>query len=378
MLEPSRRAGGLRFHLAGVRDLGALEDPGHAALTTRVCHSKTVVRPRRRPSPRRAEFQARHPGRVMIPAYAKPAHRRLRQKLAEIAQWNDAEGPNVESSRATGARHHRQRRRRVHAREAAPGAGPQARHDLSAADRTPPRLRRRVERVMVIEEGDPVLVDRPARRRHPRRGQAEMFRFGELDVERVRRILAGDTSARAVPRKRQAAATLPRLPPPRRLRDPARARLHRRRRHRLLHARRAPPLRGDGHLRLHGRLDRRRPRPAARPAPGAGAARRQRHRRLDLRPQRHHRPGRDGLQPAATGHVVLILDNGTTAMTGLQEHPGTGRLLDHSPPIKLNFEETGAAPWASRTSMSSTPPRSRTTRCAILITNLLARNRDSR
>lgn len=25
-----------------------------------------------------------------------------------------------------------------------------------------------------------------------------------------------------------------------------------------------------------------------------------------------------------TGHVVLILDNSTTAMTGMQEHPGTG------------------------------------------------------
>ena len=33
--------------------------------------------------------------------------------------------------------------------------------------------------------------------------------------------------------------------------------------------------------------------------------------------------------PPPTGHVVLILDNGTTAMTGLQEHPGTGRTLDH-------------------------------------------------
>ena len=31
--------------------------------------------------------------------------------------------------------------------------------------------------------------------------------------------------------------------------------------------------------------------------------------------------------PPPTGHVVLILDNGTTAMTGLQEHPGTGRTL---------------------------------------------------
>ncbi len=26
--------------------------------------------------------------------------------------------------------------------------------------------------------------------------------------------------------------------------------------------------------------------------------------------------------PPKTGHVVIILDNGTTAMTGLQEHPG--------------------------------------------------------
>ena len=33
--------------------------------------------------------------------------------------------------------------------------------------------------------------------------------------------------------------------------------------------------------------------------------------------------------PPPTGHVVLILDNSTTAMTGHQEHPGTGRTLDH-------------------------------------------------
>lgn len=40
-----------------------------------------------------------------------------------------------------------------------------------------------------------------------------------------------------------------------------------------------------------------------------------------------------------SGHVVIIVDNGTTAMTGLQEHPGTGRLLDHSPSQKINFED---------------------------------------
>ena len=40
-----------------------------------------------------------------------------------------------------------------------------------------------------------------------------------------------------------------------------------------------------------------------------------------------------------SGHVLLILDNGTTAMTGLQEHPGTGRSLDHQPAPQIIFED---------------------------------------
>ena len=42
--------------------------------------------------------------------------------------------------------------------------------------------------------------------------------------------------------------------------------------------------------------------------------------------------------PPATGHVVLVLDNGTTAMTGMQEHPGTGRTLDHEKTGKVVIE----------------------------------------
>jgi indolepyruvate ferredoxin oxidoreductase alpha subunit len=47
--------------------------------------------------------------------------------------------------------------------------------------------------------------------------------------------------------------------------------------------------------------------------------------------------------PPATGHVVIILDNGTTAMTGMQEHPGTGRTLDHHHTGKLVFEDLARA-----------------------------------
>jgi len=47
--------------------------------------------------------------------------------------------------------------------------------------------------------------------------------------------------------------------------------------------------------------------------------------------------------PPATGHVVVILDNSTTAMTGHQEHPGTGRTLDHAATGKVVYEDLGRA-----------------------------------
>jgi indolepyruvate ferredoxin oxidoreductase alpha subunit len=43
--------------------------------------------------------------------------------------------------------------------------------------------------------------------------------------------------------------------------------------------------------------------------------------------------------PPASGHLLIILDNGTTAMTGMQEHPGTGRTLDHAKTGKVVFED---------------------------------------
>ena len=97
-----RLAGGLRLLLRGGRDLRALADPGpvpddHPRLPLQV--------DRRRPGPadpaRGAGAAAPPPaphfehditGRVMIPANARPAHRRLRAKLAEIAAWGE-EGP---------------------------------------------------------------------------------------------------------------------------------------------------------------------------------------------------------------------------------------------------------------------------------------------
>jgi indolepyruvate ferredoxin oxidoreductase alpha subunit len=47
--------------------------------------------------------------------------------------------------------------------------------------------------------------------------------------------------------------------------------------------------------------------------------------------------------PPATGHVLIVLDNGTTAMTGQQEHPGTGRTLEHDQTGKVSIEGLGRA-----------------------------------
>jgi indolepyruvate ferredoxin oxidoreductase alpha subunit len=43
--------------------------------------------------------------------------------------------------------------------------------------------------------------------------------------------------------------------------------------------------------------------------------------------------------PPPEGHVLVILDNSTTAMTGHQEHPGTGRTLNHEPTNKIVLED---------------------------------------
>ncbi len=43
--------------------------------------------------------------------------------------------------------------------------------------------------------------------------------------------------------------------------------------------------------------------------------------------------------PPPTGHVVMILDNGITAMTGMQENPSTGRALNHRHTGKVVLED---------------------------------------
>ena len=181
---------------------------------------------------------------------------------------------------------------------------------------------------MVIEEGDPYLFEQLRAAGIAVEQKPEMYRFGELNVGRVRRILAGDTSPEP--------ALPPGKPPALCAGCPHRVafelleetRLHRRRRHRLLHAR-APCRRLRRWIRNCAWAR------ASAWAWGCGTCcpRTQARRVVSvIGDSTFVHSGITGLvemvyNPPPTGHVVLILDNGTTAMTGLQEHPGTGRTL---------------------------------------------------
>ena len=309
--------------------------------TTRICHSKSIVR-RRQPStdPPAIRFERDVKGRVMIPAYARPAHRRLREKLAEIATWAEGshlvrriEGNGSLGIVTSGVSF-------AHATEAAPQASflklsityPLPLHAIAA-------FAREMDRCVVIEEGDPYLVDALRAGGITVEGKPPMYRFGELSVERVRRILASDQS----PETPTPAGKPPRLCPgcPHGTVFEILGKLD-------------CIVAGDigcytlGVLPPYNAID---STVCMGASIGVGLGLRQ------VLPDDEARrvvsvvgdstfihSGITGLvemvyNPPPTGHVVLILDNGTTAMTGLQEHPGTGRRLDHQPTGRVMVED---------------------------------------
>ena len=202
MLEPADSQEAYDFTLLALQVSERWGIPVLLRLTTRVCHSKTVVRPAGAlaPSNAPATFVRDIKGRVMIPAYARPAHRRLREKLARILEWNEADGPNreIDGDRSLGII--TSGISFMHAREAAPEA---AVLKLGMTYPIPLETIRRfvgsVSRCVVIEEGDPYLLEAIRAAGLRVEGKPEEYRFGELNVDRVKRILAADASPEPVP-----------------------------------------------------------------------------------------------------------------------------------------------------------------------------------
>lgn len=314
--------------------------------TTRVCHSMSIV-----------EFEDKEylpifpekynpdkPGRVMIPGYARPAHKRLREKLSKIQEWNENSNLNKEIEKSgelgiitSGVSY-------LHVLEAEPKAS-----ILKIGMCYPfpaKRVRSFVEKHkknIVIEEGDPYLVENCRYYGIQVEGKPEMYRFGELNVNRVRRILNKDISPEP-PIKRG-------RPP--RLCDgcPHRATFT------LLSKMNCivtgdigcytlsvlPPFQAMDSCVCMG----------ASITVGLGL-------RHSLPPEEAKKvvsvigdstfihSGIPGIvemvyNPPPTGHIVIILDNSTTAMTGMQEHPGTGKKLNHEPTNQVKIEKVARA-----------------------------------
>ena len=341
MIEPADSQESYDFTFAAMELSSRWRLPVILRTTTRVCHSKTVVRPN---PPLRASAVTRFDrdirGRVMIPSNARPAHRRLRQKLANLAAWSEdcdwntiVEGDRRLGIVTSGVNF-------MHVREAAPEASVLKlglTYPLPLAKIA--RFADTVQRCVVIEEGDPYLVEQLRSAGIPVEGKPEMYRFGELNVARVRRILVGDVSPET--------EALPGKPPALCPSCPHRVAFEALKRLDCIVAGdigcyslgALPPLEAMDSLVCMG----------ASIGMGLGL-------RHVLGPEQARRvvsvigdstfvhSGITGLvemvyNPPPTGHVVLILDNGTTAMTGLQEHPGTGRTLDHLPTGRVVIED---------------------------------------
>src|ERR1035437_310409 len=114
MIEPADSQEAYDFFFTAVEMSERWQIPVLYRMTTRVCHSKSVVvarstdggagpgeaasahAPRPPQGARGPHFEADISGRVLSPANARPAHRRLRAKLAEIAAWGESEDARSE------------------------------------------------------------------------------------------------------------------------------------------------------------------------------------------------------------------------------------------------------------------------------------------
>lgn len=341
MLEPADSQEAYDFLIEAFDIAEKFRCPVLFRVTTRVCHSKCILERRDAvKTPAVGHFERDPKSNVMIPAYARIAHRRIRKNHHELEALNEEgkftkwiKGSSELGIITSGISYQ-------HVRDAAPDASVLKlgfTYPLPYA--TIRKFAESVKRCLVVEEGDPVLADAVRAAGIKAEGKAEMFRFGELNVNRVRKLIAGDLTPEAAPpagKPPQLCMGCPHRKSYEVLRDlncivsgdigcytlgvlpPFEAvdtcvcmgasitvGLGMRKVLPEAEARRVVSVIGDStfmHTGINGIVE-----------------------------MVYNRP--------ATGHVVIVLDNSTTAMTGMQEHPGTGRKLDHTPAPAVSIEK---------------------------------------
>jgi len=343
MFEPSDSQEAYDLTLRAIETSERWRAPVLLRLTTRVCHSKTLVTRAAKdsiPPAMRPHYDPEVRAQVMIPAYARPAHYRLRQKLAQMAEWNEQHGPNQVIPGSSDLGIITSGISYQHVREAAPDASVLK---LGMTYPLPLEMMRKfaqgVKRCLVVEEGDSFLVENARMAGITVEDKPSMYRFGELNVSRVRRIVNNDTTPEPKPVPGKPPALCPGCP-------------HRNAYSALKDLNTI--VSGDIGCYTLGVLP---PFEALHISicmgASIGAALGLRH-VLPLEEAKRVvsvigdstfvHTGIPGIvemvyNPPPTGHVVVILDNGITAMTGMQENPSTGRTLNHKHTGKLVLED---------------------------------------
>ena len=341
MLEPADSQQAYDFTAAGLALSEQFQQPVMLRMTTRVCHSKSIVVQHPVQPPKQApDFKRDVASRVMIPAYARIAHQKMRDKLARAAAYAEDCPQTLVERRGTALGIISSGVAAMHAREVAPEASVL---QLGLSYPLPMKAIRdfcaSVDRCVVIEEGDPILETELRAAGLSIEGKPERFRFGELNADRVRRILEHDDS----PESKPASGKPPAL---------CEGCSHRP----VFEALRRLDciVSGDigcytlGVLPPFSAID-----SCVCMGASIGVGLGLRH---VLPPEQAKRvvsvigdstfmhSGLTGIaemvyNPPPSGHLLLILDNGTTAMTGQQEHPGTGRTLLHDATGRILFED---------------------------------------
>ena len=345
MLEPADAQEAYDYTLLAYEISHRWHIPVMVRVTTRVCHTSSMVVPLERPLDALIpDFVRDRRGRVLLPGFARAAHQRLREKLEQIATWGET-SPLVHQDVGEGLGVVTSGVSYLHVREAAPDA---AVLKLGMTHPLPAGVIRAFSanhtRCVVVEEGDPYLLEAVRALGVTVDERPAGTRFGELDVARVRSQLNGQASwpVRAVDES----------PPELCMKCPHRAAYS------MLSLVKDAIITGDigcytlGSLAPFHIMD-----SVVCMGASIGVGLGLRHVLPEAQARRvisvigdgtFLHSGVTGLMEAvynqpASGHVVVVLDNGTTAMTGMQPHPGTGKTLDQRSTGRVDYEALGHA-----------------------------------
>jgi len=198
MLEPSSSQEAYDFLGKAIEISERWNVPVFLRLTTRICHSKTIVELHDlSKSTIQPHYEINIPERVMVPALARAAHRRIVAKLHEIEDWAceaeaemtfEKDGDKSIGIITSGISY-------MYVCDAAPEAGVlKLNMSYPFPNKVVKDFADKYDKVVIVEEGDRIIEKDCRMIGVEVVGKPEEFIFGELDVVRTKKLIAGDGS----------------------------------------------------------------------------------------------------------------------------------------------------------------------------------------